>query len=347
MHPVELMKSLLRSATAGISWTREWCNFDSCPAESCALNALYSACCSFVSVALSPATAVWQPSGRKLKRFAYGEHDRHYFKIWYPKGEGPFPVLVNYHGGAFLFGGPNGGKLKGAMLKNGVAVVGATYRFRQHGASKREIMEDGARVIQYLRANADELCIDPVLIGVSGYSAGGVIASWVALHDDIADPDNTDPILRESSRVFGCCLDRTQVHPIHIEDWVNYTGGDPALIIKNVLSYILVKLDGSVFRNPIIRSDYASEEEYQAALDAYERDVFTFYLVSLDDPPVCFVTNARFDPARYIRKNKGGGLHSPLLMMPMANHLVEDGVPMLWDRKKPCEQFMLNALLVP
>jgi hypothetical protein len=274
----------------------------------------------------------------------YGDHPRQYFKIWHAAGNGPHAVLIHFHGGAFAFGSPGGGPLKGDMLKRGVTVVGATYRFRQDGATKREIMEDGARVVQHLRANAERFQIDPDRIAVSGFSAGGVVASWVALHDDLADPANPDPVLRKSSRVQVACLDAAQVHPLTLEDWVQYTGSDEGLLRRGVFSFTLLRLDGSLFRNPIARNDYETEEACQAALEAYRRDVFGFYLVTPDDPPVCFLCGKSDNPGIYARKKDGGGLHSPLLMIPLKRKLEEAAVPVLWGTKKPSVEFVTAAL---
>jgi acetyl esterase/lipase len=62
-------------------------------------------------------------------------------------------------------------------------------------------MLDGARVVQFVRSQAQAWNIDRARIAVSGTSAGGTLALWVALHDDLADPTSADPIARFSSRV--------------------------------------------------------------------------------------------------------------------------------------------------
>jgi hypothetical protein len=275
----------------------------------------------------------------------YGPHKRHKFIIWHAKGTGPRPVLVYFFGGAFAFGSPSGGPLKGDMLKNGVTVVGGGYRFRQDGASKREILEDGARVIQYLRANAARFNIDPARIGVSGFSSGGVVASWIALHNDLRRPGSPDPVLRQSSRVSVCCLQGSQVHPLDLESWARYTGSDRTLLRLGIFNFVLLRLDGSMFRDPINRDDYATDEEYEQAKLAYRNDTFGFYQCSADDPPMCFHETNPDDPNRYVKKNNnGGGLHSPLLMIPMERRLKELDVPVLWGKKELCRDFILAEL---
>lgn len=300
----------------------------------------------FLALAVSvPGTAISAPNPPSREIVQYGPHKRNYFIIWHARGEGPRPVLVYFFGGAFLFGSPGGGPFRGDMLKNGVTVVGAGYRFRQDGASKREIMEDGARVIQFLRLHHQRFNIDPDRVGVAGFSSGGVIASWIALHDDLADRDHPDPVLRRSSRVNVCCLEGSQVHPIDLDSWARYTGSPLTLLRQGIYNYILLKLYGNGFRNPILRDDYPSEQAYQAALWSYQQDVFGFYLCSDDDPPVCFLCNQSDDPNRYVRRGNGGGLHSPLLMIPMQRRLNELDVPTLWSHKKACRDYLLQHLV--
>jgi hypothetical protein len=296
-----------------------------------------------VLAAAEPACAQTVPLPSR-EVISYGPHVRHRFVIWHAKGTGPRPVLVHFFGGAFLFGSPNGGPFQGDLLKQGVTVVGAGYRFRQDGASKLEIMQDGARVIQYLRLHAQRFNIDPSRIGVSGYSSGGVIASWVALHDDLRNPDSADPVLRQSSRVSVCCLEGAQVHPVDLDSWQRYAGSPLALLQQGIYNYILLKLYGQQFVNPIDPDEFTTAVEYQQALYNYQRETFSFYLCSADDPPVCFYCNDTDDPDRYVRRGNGGGLHSPLLMIPMARRLQELSVPTLWGKKPLCRDYLLTGL---
>ncbi|MGB0259014.1 MAG: alpha/beta hydrolase, partial [Coraliomargarita sp.] len=62
---------------------------------------------------------------------------------------------------------------------------------------------DGARAVQFLRANAGQWNIDPERVIVFGSSAGGGISLFLGANDDVADPESEDPVLRESSRVFA------------------------------------------------------------------------------------------------------------------------------------------------
>ncbi|MCX7034859.1 MAG: hypothetical protein NT046_12995 [Arenimonas sp.] len=59
---------------------------------------------------------------------------------------------------------------------------------------------DIARAVQFIRANAPALDIDSRNIFLLARSRG-TLSLWTALQNDLADPNASDPVLRESSRV--------------------------------------------------------------------------------------------------------------------------------------------------
>lgn len=59
---------------------------------------------------------------------------------------------------------------------------------------------DAQRAIRLLRNKAQELNIDPMKIGIMGFSAGGHLAAMVGTHYDTGMPDAADPVERESSK---------------------------------------------------------------------------------------------------------------------------------------------------
>jgi len=54
-------------------------------------------------------------------------------------------------------------------------------------------VQDAARALQTIRANASEWNVDPQRIGAIAGSAGACTSLWLALHDDLAAglPSNT------------------------------------------------------------------------------------------------------------------------------------------------------------
>jgi acetyl esterase/lipase len=59
---------------------------------------------------------------------------------------------------------------------------------------------DGKRAIRHVRRHAKQWNINPGLIGMGGFSAGGHLASFVATHFDGGNRSSHDPVERESCR---------------------------------------------------------------------------------------------------------------------------------------------------
>jgi acetyl esterase/lipase len=74
------------------------------------------------------------------------------------------------------------------------------YRHRQKGYGHPAPLQDAQRAIRTVRARATEWKINPVQIGVIGFSAGGHLASTTGTHFDRGSPDAEDPIERASCR---------------------------------------------------------------------------------------------------------------------------------------------------
>jgi acetyl esterase/lipase len=64
-----------------------------------------------------------------------------------------------------------------------------------------EMVDHIKHAIRYIKANADEYGIDPDRIGITGPSAGGHLASLVALTPEPGDPNAEDPLLRHGTEV--------------------------------------------------------------------------------------------------------------------------------------------------
>ena len=154
----------------------------------------------------------------------YGKYDRDVLDFFRATTTKPAPVLIYYHGGGWI-GGDKKSFNPAPILKAGISVVAANYRFTTgtpDAAPYPAPMLDSARVVQFVRSKAEEWHIDPQRIALTGSSAGAVIAMWIGYRDDMANRDSQDPIERFSTRVT-CLL--PQIGPTTL---------DPKLILKRV-----------------------------------------------------------------------------------------------------------------
>ncbi|MEQ8788520.1 MAG: alpha/beta hydrolase fold domain-containing protein [Pirellulaceae bacterium] len=131
----------------------------------------------------------------------YGPHARNVMDVWLAESDKPTPVLVSIHGGGFLGGDKSvSAGLLQQCLDAGISVAAITYRFSSDAIAPASFV-DSARAVQTIRHRAKEWNLDPERIAATGGSAGAGISLWLGFHDDLADPDNDDPVLRESTRL--------------------------------------------------------------------------------------------------------------------------------------------------
>jgi len=86
----------------------------------------------------------------------------------------------------------------------GVAAFVVKYRLAREPNSpyqlERDAGADGRRAIRLVRSRAAEWGVDPMRIGVLGFSAGGEVVSWIVYQPTEGDPNAADPIDRVSAR---------------------------------------------------------------------------------------------------------------------------------------------------
>ena len=98
------------------------------------------------------------------------------------EGEGPFPVIVHIHGGAFMMGDKRDFQLEPWLegLQRGYAVASINYRMSGEKIFPAGIM-DAKAAIRFLRGNAEQYQIDTNRFAAVGGSAGGNFAAMVAV----------------------------------------------------------------------------------------------------------------------------------------------------------------------
>lgn len=103
------------------------------------------------------------------------------------EGEGPFPVILSLHGGAFM------GCDKADMqvlpmlegLKRGYAVVASNYRLSWE-ATFPALVHDVKAAVRWVRGNAKWFYLDPERIAAWGGSAGGYLSTMLGVSDGIS-----------------------------------------------------------------------------------------------------------------------------------------------------------------
>src|SRR5262249_45805348 len=131
----------------------------------------------------------------------YGPHARNLLDFWRAESDHPTPVLVSIHGGGFLGGNKSvSPQLLKQCLDSGISVAAITYRFSNQAIAPAQF-QDAARAIQFIRSKAQEWNIDAKRMAATGGSAGAGLSLWLGFHDDMADPKNADPVLRQSTRL--------------------------------------------------------------------------------------------------------------------------------------------------
>ncbi|MDB6080459.1 MAG: putative lipase/esterase [Akkermansiaceae bacterium] len=192
---------------------------------------------------------------------------RHKLDLLLPKNRAgkKLPLVVFIHGGSWSSGSRNDGReMLEWMARSGYAAASISYRLSEEAQWPAQI-DDCKAAIRFLRAKAADYQIDPDLIGVTGFSAGGHLASLLGTSGGVKELEGTlGANLKTSSRVS--CV-------------VNFFGPEDFLTIipqnadHQVLSYFGQKNLTLLFGAPV---DKAQEAAKQASPVTW---------VSKDDPP--------------------------------------------------------------
>ncbi|WP_209122216.1 alpha/beta hydrolase [Alkalihalobacillus sp. BA299] len=194
-------------------------------------------------------------------------------KVYRPKGEGPYPIIMYYHGGAFLEGygsiETHENIVRALAARTQSIVIAVGYRVAPKHVFPTAI-EDGYDALLWAYDMADEWNGDRSKIAVAGDSAGGNIATVVAtMSRDVGGPKLSAQVLYYPLTTFK----------------------DVALPSRNVYDSGYYLLSRSVMY--LARDKYTPEQEmwsspYTSPLEAED-------LSSL--PPTLIIT-AEFDPLR-------------------------------------------------
>ncbi len=115
------------------------------------------------------------------------------------RANGTAVILAAGGGNKELNVGPEGLEVADWLGTIGVSSFILRYRLQPY-SSDGDALSDTLRSVQWVRANAKDLGIDPRRIGLMGFSAGGEQAAWAALRFTGGKTNSSDTIEAQSDR---------------------------------------------------------------------------------------------------------------------------------------------------
>ena len=246
----------------------------------------------------------------------YGTHPKQVLDFYKATADTPTPLVFIIHGGGWL----NGDKQPVGVanfLKAGISVVSIQYRFTSDADAAgfwppvEWPLHDAARALQFVRSKAGEWNIDKTRIGATGGSAGACSSLWLAFHDDMADPKSSDPVARESTRLWCAAVNapQTTLDPQQMKDWTpNSTYGGHAFGFRG---------DGKKHTTGF-QEFLAGREKVLPWIKEYS----PYELVSSDDPPIYMTFGA--PPA--LGQEQKDPTHTANFGVKLQEHCKEKGV---------------------
>jgi acetyl esterase/lipase len=296
-----------------------------------------SLCCAALAVtahaqapaAPAPPATPAKPAPKKAPReypvkptvadLSYGPHPKQVLNFWKAESDKPAPLLFYIHGGGWTGGDRTSviGMLPDC-LKAGISVVSVEYRFIPEATADGVVppvkgpLTDAARALQLVRSKAAEWNIDKERIGASGGSAGACTSLWLAFHDDLADPKSSDPVARESTRLWCAAVDgaQTTLDPAQMKEWTpNSRYGGHAFGFKGDKEKKISQFD----------EFHAKRETILPWIAEYS----PYALVTKDDPAVFL----RYSTPPAIGKEEKDPTHTANFGLKLQEHCKKIGVP--------------------
>jgi arylformamidase len=198
-------------------------------------------------------------------------------------------------------------------------------------------VHDAVRAIQFLRTKAGEWNINTKRIALTGGSAGACTSMWILLHDDLADANSADPVLRESTRVCAAVAmeGQTSIDPKVIEGWLG----------PNVLKHPMIWM---AVGEPTMAAALTNYEKHRASYVEFS----PYNHLDANDPPL-FMTYG--NDMTLPSKNAGHGIHHPIYGVKMkekADRVGHECYLLIQGVSKPekyatAEAFLTAKLLSP
>jgi acetyl esterase/lipase len=253
------------------------------------------------------------------KDVKYGAHPKELINFWQFESNEPVGVLLQIHGGGWM-GGKKDEVLRPYQLKLGYHIASISYPLVNEGAIQPAMLNSALRAVQFLRYKAKEWKIDSSRIVATGGSAGGCSSLLIALHDDIADPQSSDPVKRFSSRIAGAQVAgaQTTMNPFVIKE----------------------RIGEKTFGNPMPYKPFGAEtaEEMMKNWEKYKELALLCSPIthlSKDDPPLHLFYNVNRE---FPTSSGSNGIHSPIFGEIMLEACKKIGVEchlQYWEKDRP------------
>jgi acetyl esterase/lipase len=158
-------------------------------------------------------------------RIAYGTDRTQFGEIRLPKSSGPFPLVMNIHGGFWraAYDLAHAGHLCAALTGKGLATWNVEYRrVGNAGGGWPGTFEDVRNAYRFLPQLAQRYKLDATKVLVMGHSAGGELALCLAAHE---------PSLQHVISLAGV-VDLRQAWELHLgnDAVAGFLGGTPSQI---------------------------------------------------------------------------------------------------------------------
>jgi len=214
---------------------------------------------------------------------SYGPDESNVLDFWQAPAGAPNPLLVMIHGGGFRAGSKaqvSAGFLR-TCFQAGISVASIEYRFTQKAPYPAQMM-DCARALQFIRSKSGEWNIDPKRVAATGGSAGAGISLWLGFHKDLADPNSSDPVARESTRLT--CILPTSMQCTY----------DPR-VIKTIIPGNAYDVSAIKFLYGLPATFNWDTDAISPELDAQIKDAAPITHLTKDAPPVYAVSSKEAD----------------------------------------------------
>jgi acetyl esterase len=189
-------------------------------------------------------------------------------RVYRPAGDGPWPLVVYFHGGGWVIGDieTHDSLCQHLAVDTPAVVVSVDYRLAPEHRCPAAV-EDAEAATRWAAAHAAEMGADPSRLAVAGDSAGGNLAAVVARRAR----DAGGPAIAFQLLVYPA-TDLTRSQPSHVEN------GEGYMLTTEAMEWFI--------------------GHYLGDTDPKDPDISPLFATDLAGLPPALVVTAEFDPLR-------------------------------------------------